>query len=466
MRQLLDGLRRAAQLRPAHFAVHDPVVAAFLRAGGRDLVLAHRLAGGVLQPGNGLSAGDLGAAALAVRIAGIALRGAGGRHGVPELRAADVVLRIDIHRFRPGLAARRAGIGAHALFMAGGRGRDLALVPAVLVFHKLRIQGHVLVRRILIGIAFFIRPAGEGVALAGDRLRRGQLAAHPAAVRHVAVVVLPGHVYHHRRTLEDIRGVAPVVLRLGVGRLPLAPLFFDLLLASFEGVVVAVGVAVVRQVLADLLGQGAEHHVALFLGLVPDIALQRRVLAVAGVVQQPVAPVHIHAVQLEALGRHLIFLADRGQDIAALGRPVDGVVARLEGAIAQRVLSGPALGGLGNPVQAPGDRIRVAGKVRVQRQVAGRHGGILLALRVGPVIEGEFLPRGGLRGHRRLAIAHLRGHVAVVVLPGDGVGPGHAQGEEQGIRVGKRGLRRHPDPLAPVAHDLREGGHGDILQIA
>ena len=465
MAQLFYGLRRAAQLLLADRAVHDLVVAAILFTGGRDFVLLHGFARRVLQPGNSLSAGDPDAAALAPGVAGIALGGAGGRHGVPDLRAAGVVLRIDVHRLRPGLATLRAGIGAHALFTAGGRGGDFAPVPGMVVFLKLRIQGHVPTRRIFIGIAIRVRPAGEGVALAGNRLRRGQLAAHPATVRHVAVVVLPGHVHHHRRTLEDIRGVAPVVLRLGGGRLPLAPLFLDLFLASFEGVEVAVSVAVVRQVLADLLGQAAEHRVALFHGLVPDIAFQRRVLAVAGVVQQPVAPVHIHAVQLEVLGRHLVFLADRGQDIAALGGPVDGVVARLEGAIAQRVLSSPALGGLGLPVQAPGDRIHFAGKVRVQRQVAGRHGGILLALRVGPVIEGEFLPRGGLRGHRRLAIAHLRGHVAVVVLPGDGEGLGRADGEEHGLLNRYDRIVRYLVPQFFVVDELRERRHRYAVEI-
>ena len=106
---LVDGLGRAAELGLADGAVHHGVIAARLFAGGRDLVLHHRLRGRVGQLFDGLAGLDLRLAVQAVRVAGVALGGAGGVLRVAQLGLADVVVRVDVDRFGLRLAAVGAG---------------------------------------------------------------------------------------------------------------------------------------------------------------------------------------------------------------------------------------------------------------------------------------------------------------------------------------------------------------------
>ena len=253
---------------------------------------------------------------------------------------------------------------------------------------ELRVQRDAALGRVRVGLAVGVRPAGQVEALAADGLWRGQLAAHPVAGGHVAVVVLPDDVYHHRRALQDVGAVVGVEHRAAADAAPVVLLPIDIVDAGVVGAEVAVGVALVRQVVADRLGQVAQHPSLGQLVLVVDIVDQLRVFLVAGVVQHPVALVDVLAVQRDVLIRQLVFLGDGGQQVALGGHPVERIVVGLERAAGQRARADPGLRCLGLAVQHPGDRALIADEDRIERQVLRRHGLVLLAVGVGPVLEG------------------------------------------------------------------------------
>ena len=165
--QRVDRLGRAAQLGMADGAVDDLVIAACLRAGRRDLVLANRRCLGVTRGRNDLLR-DLIVAARAMAALGQAGLRAGGRNGrigdqiVPERfadgnrqriadRAANVTLDI---------AGRRLCAGRLACHDVGGRSREAVRAEGL----PRQSRGKAAAAGVLL----------EGLAQLGRHIRRGE----------------------------------------------------------------------------------------------------------------------------------------------------------------------------------------------------------------------------------------------------------------------------------------------------
>ena len=128
---------------------------------------------------------------------------------------------------------------------------------------EVRVQRQIRIRRPCrsadILLAVFIRPISKVIPRSRRGFRLGQCAANPVTGGHVAVVVLPGDVHHHRGALEDIGRVVRVEHRASIDDAPLGLVRLHLCQIGLIDPVIAVGVSLVGKIAADLLRQVFQH---------------------------------------------------------------------------------------------------------------------------------------------------------------------------------------------------------------
>ena len=151
---------------------------------------------------NHLSVFKLRSTILTVSIAGIAFFPAGRFLRSTDFRFSGMVVRVNRDLFRLCLVTLHAVECPDTRGRAGRRGRDLAFVPAMLMFNELRIERYAACRRFRgsadILLAVFIRPAGKIVSFANGGLGLFYGPACPVAGHYIPVIVFPGDIHHNR----------------------------------------------------------------------------------------------------------------------------------------------------------------------------------------------------------------------------------------------------------------------------